>query len=286
MNGGIVTPIRSLVNDDAPALEAFLARHADSSMFLRSNARAAGLEYHAEPLQADYVAAFRDDRITDVAAHCWNGMVLVQAPHDAAAVALAVVQRSRRPVTGLSGPADQVAAAKVALGLTGRPTKHGAEKLFTLDLATLIVPDPLARGDWITRPPEPTELQLVTDWRVAFAREALGRADDPGLRAECRTEVELLHRRRHDWVLVVGSRPVAYSAFNAALPDIVQIGGVWTPPELRGRGYGRAVVAGSLRTARADGVARAVLFAERADAVRAYRALGFSPAGTYALVLF
>src|SRR5206468_11065013 len=71
------------------------------------------------------------------------------------------------------------------------------------------------------------------------------------------------------------------------LPEIVQIGGVWTPPELRGRGYGRAVVAGSLLAARERNVRRAVLFADPRNtaAQRAYLALGFRIAGDYGLVL-
>lgn len=40
--------------------------------------------------------------------------------------------------------------------------------------------------------------------------------------------------------------PVSLSAFNASLPDIVQLVGIYTPPELRGRGYAQRAVAGSL----------------------------------------
>src|SRR2546425_12835478 len=71
------------------------------------------------------------------------------------------------------------------------------------------------------------------------------------------------------------------------LPEIVQIGGVWTPPELRGRGYGRAVVAGSLLAARERNVRRAVLFADPRNtaAQRAYLVLGFELVGDYGLVL-
>ena len=78
------------------------------------------------------------------------------------------------------------------------------------------------------------------------------------------------------------------SAFNAALPDMVQIGGVYTPPALRGHGYGRAVVAGSLLEARADGVERSILFtaAGNAPAQRAYRALGYRVVGRYGVVVF
>jgi predicted GNAT family acetyltransferase len=73
---------------------------------------------------------------------------------------------------------------------------------------------------------------------------------------------------------------------NAVLPDAVQIGGVYTPPELRGRGHARAVVATSLTDARAAGATRAILFTPRPDAAAAYRAVGFAPVGHYAVVLF
>jgi GNAT superfamily N-acetyltransferase len=62
--------------------------------------------------------------------------------------------------------------------------------------------------------------------------------------------------------------------------------GVYTPPELRGRGHARAVVATSLIDARAAGATRAILFTPRPNAVAAYRAVGFAPIGHYAVVLF
>jgi len=202
-------------------------------------------------------------------------------------VARAAVERSGRPVSGLSGPADQVAAARTALGLDRRPApKFGREELFALDLVDLRVPAPLAQGRWSVRPPREDELDLATTWRVDFMIEALQRAAGPSLAAEAAVEVRLLHERQSDWLLFDGGRPVAYSGFNARLPDIVQVGGVWTPRELRGRGYGRAVVAGSLVAVRAEGVTRAVLFAEREDAKRAYRGIGFRKVGEFGLVLF
>ena len=87
-------------------------------------------------------------------------------------------------------------------------------------------------------------------------------------------------------MLEVSGAPVAYQQFNAMLPDVVQVGGVWTPPALRGRGYARAVVAGSLLAARGDGVRRAVLFTgdENVPARRAYAALGFERVGDWGLL--
>jgi len=281
------TTLRPLRPGDESRLDAFLRQHAHTSMFLRSNARAAGLGYEGKPLQAQYVAAFHDDHILAVVAHCWNGMLLVQAPQQVEALARAAVAQSGRPVAGLSGPADQVAAARHALGLDDRPTpKFGREELFALDLVQLIVPAPLTDGRWTTRHPHEEELDRLAEWCVAFALEALKRADASGLREDCSREVRLIHEREADWVLEDQGVVVAYSAFNAQLPDIVQIGGVWVPVESRGRGYGRGVVAGSLLDARSRGVTRAVLFAEREDAKRAYVGIGFRPKGAFGLVLF
>ena len=81
--------LRLLTPSDESRLEAFLAGHRDTSMFLRANARRTGLADRGEMYQATYAAAFRDGHIIGVAGHCWNGMVLVQAPEQTADVAIA-----------------------------------------------------------------------------------------------------------------------------------------------------------------------------------------------------
>src|SRR6185312_1521321 len=137
------------------------------------------------------------------------------------------------------------------------------------------------------RRPERAEIPLLAEWRYAYSVEALNSRPGAALRRRCEKEVELLPL---DWqfMLVDGDETVAYSAFNAALPEVVQIGGVWTPPERRGRGYGRAVVAGALIAAHDDGAQRAVLFTGKDNiaAKRVYAALGFERVGDWGLVLF
>jgi predicted GNAT family acetyltransferase len=70
------------------------------------------------------------------------------------------------------------------------------------------------------------------------------------------------------------------------VPECVQVGGVWTPPEFRRRGYARCAVAASLLEVRAQRAVRAILFANDRWACRAYEALGFYAIGDYGLVLF
>ncbi|HZI66667.1 MAG TPA: GNAT family N-acetyltransferase [Thermoanaerobaculia bacterium] len=283
--------LKTLSRGDEAKLEEFLAPRASDSMFLRSNARAAGLVDRGNPFEGTYVAAIEDGAVTAVAAHFWNGMLILQAPapETLEPVARAAVARSGRELKGLTGPWAQVEATRRALGLAGREASlDSREELFSVDLADLRVPSPLSSGRVECRPPRGEELELAARWRMAFSVEALGRPDGEEALAAARSDIARLRDLGSQWILLDEGRPVAYSAFNARLPDVVQIGGVWTPPELRGRGYARAVVAGSLLEARRGGAARAILFTgvENVAASRAYEALGFRVVGDYGLVIF
>lgn len=280
--------LRRLLPGDEPAVRAFLRPHVDSSLFLLGNLRAAGLEDSGAAYSATWVAAFDGPEVAGLAAHCWNGVLLLQAPRALPRLAHEAVSASGRPLAGLSGPRAQVVEARRALGLDGARAAldHEAE-LFALGLDALAVPGPLARGDVACGAPVEEELPLLSAWRVAYAVETLGAVPGTALRATCAEEVARLVAEWNAFVLRGSGRPVAFSGFNARLPEVVQVGGVYTPPELRGRGHGRAVVAGSLLAARAGGVERAVLFTERenAPARRAYAALGFRVVGDYGMLL-
>jgi GNAT superfamily N-acetyltransferase len=288
-SGVTIRPMRTrlLTPSDEDLLETFLAPHRDSSMFIRANVRRAGLAYAGEPFQAIHVGGFRGGRLIGVAAHCWNGMLLLQAPEQAAALARACVERSGRRVTGLCGPVEQVRDARAAVGLAGADAAmDGDEWLFALDLCDLVVPAALEAGTITCRVPRPDERDTLCAWRLAYDIETLGATDGAEQRRRSAEFLDAQIADGHAWVAVDGGAPVSLSAFNAALPDIVQLGGIYTPPELRGRGHARVAVAASLLVARARGASRAILFTRNPSAVRTYQALGFRRVGDYALVLF
>jgi uncharacterized protein len=281
--------IRQLVEGEEAALDAFLSAHTESSMFLRSNLRRVGFVDRGEPYQATYVAGFDHDAIIGVAGHCWNGMLLVQAPELVESLAPAVVAASGRQVFGLSGPGDQVTRARRALGLErAATTEDSIDDLFWLELGAMKIPAALAEGRVTVRRPGAGEIDLVADWSTSFHREALGFIDGPELRRNCGDLVRRLQEEGAQFVLDLAGAPVAYAAFNAKLPNTVQLGGVWTPAEFRGRSYGRSIVAGALLAARAAGVSRAVLFTgpDNFAAQSAYGSLGFKRVGDYGLVIF
>ncbi|WP_126978842.1 GNAT family N-acetyltransferase [Frigidibacter oleivorans] len=263
---------------DIPALEAFLARHAETSMFLRANL-AHGVTGGADPYATRYWLA--GDPVGGVVALTTQGMVLVQRPGGAGGGARAVL--AGQAVTGLNGAADQVQALSAELGLDGAPAALARdEPLYRLALAELTVPPGTSR----MRPAGPEDAPLLSRWRAGYMAEALNAAPGPANEATAARQIAAQTALGTLRVLEEAGAPVAMTAFNAVLPDMVQVGGVWTPPAHRGRGHARRLVALHLAEAAAQGVSRAILFASGPPAMRAYEAVGFRRIGAYRLVLF
>lgn len=280
--------IRCLAPNDRPLLEAFLDRHRSSSMILRANLFHSGLEDGPEPFHGLYMGAFAGDALTDVAAHYWNGNVILQAPARPVEMALAVARESGRPVNGLLGPWPQVRAAEPELDLDrARLGKVVPEYLYRLDLVGVVVPESLSSGRVTHRYARDSDLPTLISWRREYDLHTMGFPEHSINDAANRDTLAAAIEADNLWVLEEAGRLVSMTSFNATLPDTVQVGGVFTPVQWRGRGHGRAVVAGSLLDARAAGVVEAILFteAENHPAQRAYAALGFERIGDYGMVM-
>ena len=124
--------LRLLSPGDAALLEEFLVSHRDSSMFLRSNWRAAGLADRGGRLEGTYAAAVEEGAIVGVAAHYGNRMIALQAPGGRAGrLAAEVARATGRSVGGLVGPGAQVielgttSGAALNYGVTSASTNGG-----------------------------------------------------------------------------------------------------------------------------------------------------------------
>ena len=154
------------------------------------------------------------------------------------------------------------------------------------------------------RPAQPSETEMVLPASVDMFIGELGydpTTDGPGYR---RHVCWLIEQRRSYVVLDDGAggpaqpgspRAVAFKADVGALwhsPDggIAQLTGVWTRPDLRGRGVGAAALAGVVDAVRrdlvgADGVVSLYVNDYNAPAMALYRSLGFEQVGLFATVL-
>ncbi|HEY3919787.1 MAG TPA: GNAT family N-acetyltransferase [Stellaceae bacterium] len=285
--------VRSLAQTDRDVVEAFLKKHAAKSMLLRSNLYAAGLQDRGEIYHASYLGAFRDGALIGLIAHCWNGMLLPQAPEAADLLALqdaalALPCMIERGITGICGDDRQVGILLKALDLAEMSVrKNSHEKLLALSLAYIVAPPDLAQGFVSCRRAELRDLPFLLEWRFAYTIEALGAARENIKAEEERAALRRQIERGDSFVLEHSHsrQPLSHAAFNAMVPDTVQVGGVFTPPVLRGKGYARAVVAGQLQIARSEGVEAAVLFTASSAGIRAYEAVGFREIGEFGLVL-
>ncbi len=278
--------IREAVAGDEPALEAYLAKNFATTMFMRGNLRDFGLGNTVDMYAMRYFIALKNGVITAVCAVANFGTIMAQAEGSFEKLAeFARAQLSESFVCmGLLGTPEQVAQLKktfVTQGVT--PIYDKAEPLFSMDLEYLVIPDFI---DHELRKAEQKDMPLLAKWAYDYTIEVGLRPAGDASRAEAIEEAKSRVNTERFKLLIVNKQPVAQVLFNATMPDCVQIGAVFTPPEFRCKGYGRLVVAQHLAQARENGAQKAVLFSASENASRAYRAIGFQQIGTYVITLF
>ena len=280
--------VRQLDNRDAQVLAEFLSPRIDTSLFLYANSARAGLVDQGERYQGTYLGAFEGERLVGVVAHYWNGMIITQAPSHLEELTRAVSRASSREVTGVIGPLEQALGALSTLGIERDQLQADSpEVLYSLSLDAL--KEPLGReGQRLeARIPIKADLPQLIEWTLAYGEETLGTAPTATRREEVEVNLTRSIVEETSYVLLDRGELVSMTGFTSEVAQVVQIGGVWTPPELRGRGYARSAVARHLLSARDRGVERAILFTAQDNhpAQRAYEALGFEKIGDYAIMI-
>jgi uncharacterized protein len=280
---------RVLKSGDEAALEAFVLPRIASSMFLLGNMRMSGLADTGKPYTGTYAAAFAGEEIVGAVAYFWNGNLIVQSPLEYLAdLCKTAVLPTNRPLQGIIGPADQVEFVLNALKIERDFIQvDEVENLYSLALADLIVPDGLVNGRLQSRRATIDDIDLLMQWRVEYIVEGMNETDSPELRKQVRQIVERVVDEERMWLLLDGDTPVSMTAFNTVATEAVQVGGVYTPPAYRSKGYARTAVAASLLDARNEGVQTGILFTgiENHPAQKAYTALGFNHSGDYRILL-
>lgn len=273
--------LRPACAGDEAAIDAFLARYSETSMFLRGNLANLGLFDRASPHGTQYWLT-RTPEITAVFGLSNAGFAMSQAPDAPPALWAAFAEAVRgQELAGITGEERQVEAAKRAFGVERADyALDDPEPLYRLDLARLILPE----TPGTLRPPTEADRALIESWHGAYVTE-LRMTSPERVADEARDRAERAISGDNTRLLEVDGVPAAMTAVNARLPEMVQIGGVYTPPERRGRGHARQVVALHMAELRATGVRTAILFASGPAACRAYESIGFERVGTYSLAI-
>ncbi len=101
------------------------------------------------------------------------------------------------------------------------------------------------------------DLELITPWRAAFEQESLHLPPPDDLREQVIRQIQ-----RGGVYLWDDNGPVSTAASNRPTPRGISIGGVYTPPELRGHGYASALVAALSQRLLNSGKAFCTLFTD------------------------
>lgn len=273
-------------------LDRFLMPHTDTSMFIRSNIRRGGFVMNPqEDFSADYYGYFQGHDLLGVMALCWQGSILCQVPELQHIPLLFKTIQQLAPdfkILFILGDTDQVQVIFSLLEQTHPHmresiSKDSQQRIYTLDLDQLIMPESLRNGSVACRSALPTDLSTLVPWRMAYNKEVANPTTDE---SQTTQDTTLFIASQTAFVLESQGELVARSDFNATLPDTVQIGGVWVPPAYRNRGYARAVIAGSLLEGKRRGVKHAILFTENPAAVRCYESIGFKEKSIYHILIF
>ncbi|WP_344979669.1 GNAT family N-acetyltransferase [Streptosporangium fragile] len=204
-------------------------------------------------------------------------LVLPDIPADTIPELVERLAERERSISGVTGPLPVVEAFAACWR---RPeAERRSERLYRL--GSLCAPDPLAGG--ASRTAVEDDLDLLVKWGGEFQAEA-----DHGTGADLTPLVAGRIARRELVLWEAGGRPVAFAGVSTPLGGMSRVGPVYTPPELRGGGYGIAVSHAVSAKALADGAEEVLLFTDLANPTsnRIYQAIGYRPVSDYASIAF
>jgi len=201
---------------------------------------------------------------------------------DAAAAELAadLAGRGHQPPGVNATPAPGAAFAAAWRERTGQPTRTGM-RMRLYALGTLLPPDPPPPGT--ARTAGAADRDLLLAWLDAFQDEAQPAGPN---------ESERVVNDRIGWGGLVlwehEGRPVSLAGRNRAAAGQARLGPVYTPPDLRGRGFGGAATAAVTQAALDGGADGVVLFTDLANPTSntLYQRLGYRPLSDWTVIRF
>jgi ribosomal protein S18 acetylase RimI-like enzyme len=273
--------VRQLLAADLLALEECLGEAPLDNVYLRSELRHGalrqgalyGVEHPSHP-QAICAAALLGPLVVPWA----------PAPRDLAALAEALRPRAHL-IQLMVGPRNQIALLQKLLGRQLRPPR-----LLRSDQPHYAITNQELGGDWEPAPMRQATLSDFDQVMMAGAAmhlEEVGfdpmRSDPDGYRQRVQTLI------RRGWIHIwVEDGRLAFKAECAAVTaEAIQLQGVWTRPDLRGRGLGTRGMATLCRQLLTESQAVTLFVNDfNHSAIRVYERVGFRRIGIMRSVLF
>jgi len=222
------------------------------------------------PEQSFWVVREGDDVVACALRTPPYNLVLARPREDEALAVLADAVDDELP--GVVGAVPEV---DVFAGLWDAPARVVFEQGVYALREVKPVPDAPGRSREATE----DDYDLVFDWFVAFANEALHEGE-PGTEQHVRQIRQRLSPESAGGITLWedGGAPVSMSGYGGQTPNGIRIGPVYTPPALRGRGYATSLVAEQSARLLRDGRTFCFLYTDLANptANAIYERIGYA----------
>lgn len=145
--------------------------------------------------------------------------------------------------------------------------------------------DPPAYSAGAMRLATVADLDLVTQWIIAFNQEALGEQTLDHADTRQRVQVRIADQSFYLWE---DDEPVALAGTTRPTPRGIAVGPVYTPPTRRGQGYATSLVAQVSQQLLDNGRQFCTLFTDLANPTsnNIYQKIGYRPVGDYTAYWF
>jgi ribosomal protein S18 acetylase RimI-like enzyme len=283
-----------LVDIDAgnlPEAKTFLERHPDTSLFMLSNIRAFGMRLGDSLYSGNLHGLRQDGQLRAVFCLTRSGSLLAQTA-GRAEFAPDILQACAAESIAIRGVLGEWRICKalwdlLVEGRKLRPTFESKEISYRLDLTGNLPPAVGKSGAGATNVVRMLAKGDEDQWNelaIAFQRES--GLPSPGTRDQRKVAFARSVGLGHLWGAFRQDELVSLAAIIALHEAMAQVGSVFTVPDHRRRGLGRAVMTKLIRDSRCEHrLERLFLFTgeENTPARRLYESLGFESFGHFGL---
>jgi len=278
--------IRQVEQKDLGHLQTFLEKYKPYCMFLLNNLLISGLGFKDKPYHGDYWAIFdSDNRVYGTLAIYWNGNIMLHGEglkHISQLLA-SFKQHNQYPIGGIIGENAFVLRAISELELENHQYNvNRKETLYTISASQLKRPSQLDENRHYLIPLQQLDKDILFQWLWDYEIEAMHQVPGDALKHHVNLRIDRFMQDEDCWALLQNEEPVALCGFNARIPDMVQLGPVFTPKTYRSKGFAKIMVYLALKSSQ---VQSAILFTDNPAATKAYQAIGFKPIGEYRLAI-
>ncbi|MNS44153.1 Acetyltransferase (GNAT) family protein [compost metagenome] len=264
---------------------AFLRDRRETSLYLLNNLAEYGPVLTEQLNSGNFKVVVDGDRVVAVFVLARRGNLLAQTDRAAELAGLILAACESEPIAlqGFVGNwtvADPLHQAYRARRPHFDTTFNARDILFRRPVEAVTTP-----GDTAVRPLRADDFEAWDPLQRAFLEQE--GIPVQGTEAQRRAQFGVQTARGHWWGYFAAGELVSTVALNACVEGVGQVGGVYTPPEHRRRGYSRAVMQRLFADAAGPlGLHTLILFTGEGnvEAQRMYEQLGFERIGHFGLI--